>query len=149
MKNIENGTQQWVIMRHITEYQSEITQILVSVAVEHINSINTLWPIDAIWRHISGSTLAQVMACSLTASSHCLNQCWLLISDVLWHLSESNFTARTQATILHNELESYMLILLSYLPGVNELPLYTPRINHHACSHEKWIIIKQVHVHDM
>ena len=46
--------------------------------------INSLWPSDAIWRHISRSTLAQVMACCLTAPSHYLNQCWL-ISKVQWH----------------------------------------------------------------
>ena len=32
-----------------------------------------LWPSDAIWRHKSGSTLAQVMACCLMAPSHYLN----------------------------------------------------------------------------
>ena len=42
--------------------------------------LNSLWPSDAIWWHISGSTLAQVMACCLTALSHYLNQCWLIIS---------------------------------------------------------------------
>ena len=44
--------------------------------------INSLGPSDAIWRHRSGSTLAQVMACCLTAPSHYLNQCWLIISKV-------------------------------------------------------------------
>ena len=38
--------------------------------------INSLWPSDAIWRPRSGSTLAQVMACCRTVSSHYLNQCW-------------------------------------------------------------------------
>ena len=47
------------------------------------NLINSLWPGDAIWWHRSGSTLAQVMACCLTAPSHYLNQCWLIISRVL------------------------------------------------------------------
>ena len=37
--------------------------------------INSLWPSDAIWGHRTGLTLAQVMACCLTASSHYLNQC--------------------------------------------------------------------------
>ena len=40
--------------------------------------INSLWPGDAIWQHTSGSTLAQIMACCLMASSHYLNQCWLI-----------------------------------------------------------------------
>ena len=43
------------------------------------------WPSDAIWRHRSRSTLAQVMACCLTAPSHYLNQCWLIISKFLWY----------------------------------------------------------------
>ena len=38
-----------------------------------------LWPFDAIWRHRSGSTLAQSMACCLTAPSHYLYKCWLFI----------------------------------------------------------------------
>ena len=33
-------------------------------------------PSDAIWRHGSWSTLAQVIACCLTAPSNYLNQCW-------------------------------------------------------------------------
>ena len=37
--------------------------------------INSLWPSNAIYWHRSGSTLAQVMACCLTAPSHYLNQC--------------------------------------------------------------------------
>ena len=39
------------------------------------NSFNSLWFGDAIWRHISGWTVAPVMACCLTAPSHYLNQC--------------------------------------------------------------------------
>ena len=38
-----------------------------------IELINSLWPSDAVWRQRSGSTLAQVMACCLTAPSHYLN----------------------------------------------------------------------------
>ena len=45
--------------------------------------VNSLRPSDTIWRHRSGSTLVQVMACCLTAPSHYLNQCWL-ISEVQW-----------------------------------------------------------------
>ena len=60
---------------------------------------NSLRPSDAIWRHRSGSTLAQVIACCLTTTSHYLNQCWLIISKVLWHSSEGNFTRDTSATI--------------------------------------------------
>ena len=47
-----------------------------------IMDFNSLRPGDAIWRHRSGSTLAQVMAWCLAAPSHYLNQCWLIISKV-------------------------------------------------------------------
>ena len=43
----------------------------------------------------SGSKLAQVMACYLTAPNHYLNQCWLTIKGVLWHWPESNFSRNT------------------------------------------------------
>ena len=45
-----------------------------------LDCFNSLRPSDAIWWHRSGSTLAQVMACCLTAPSHYLNQCWLIMS---------------------------------------------------------------------
>ena len=50
--------------------------------------IKSLGPSDAIWHWRSWSRLVQVMACCLTAPSHYLNQCWLIISKVLWHSSE-------------------------------------------------------------
>ena len=31
--------------------------------------INPLWPSDATWHHVSGSILAQVMACCLTGNN--------------------------------------------------------------------------------
>ena len=45
-------------------------------------NVNLLWPNDAIWWHRFGSTMAQVMAWCLTAPSHHLNQCWLIITAV-------------------------------------------------------------------
>ena len=45
-------------------------------------SSSSLWPNDSIWRQKTGSTFSQVMACCLTAPSHYLNQCWLIISKV-------------------------------------------------------------------
>ena len=52
---------------------------------------------DAIWPLRSWSTLAQVIAWCLTAPSHYLNQYWLVITEVEWHSSESNFTRDTSA----------------------------------------------------
>ena len=54
--------------------------------------VNSLWPSDAIWRQGSRSTLVPAMACCLTAPSHYLNQCWLIITRVQWCSSEGNFT---------------------------------------------------------
>ena len=54
-----------------------------------------LWPSDVIWQQASRSTLAQVMACCLMAPSHYLNQCWLMIIEVLWPSPNSNFTENT------------------------------------------------------
>ena len=99
-----------------------------------IHFINPLWRIDVIWRHRSGSTLAQVMAWCLTAPSHYLNQCWLLIIEVLWHSSESNSTARAQAIILQNELESYILkITVISLRGHCGITVFTK--NKTSCLH--------------
>ena len=46
-------------------------------------NINSLWPWDAIWWHRTWSTVLQVMVCCLTVPSHYLNQCWLIVSEVL------------------------------------------------------------------
>ena len=107
-----------------------------------------MWPSDTIGRHKSGSTLAQVMACYLTAPSHYLNQCWLIICKVQWHPSESNFTRDTSAisvteislkiTYLKfcsnfpgaNELKS-----LPHLPGANELILHYLRVGYAYSAH--------------
>ena len=47
--------------------------------------LHSLWHSDAKRRKGTESTLAQVMACCLTAPSHNLNQYWLIINKVLWH----------------------------------------------------------------
>ena len=66
-------------------------------------NINSLWPRDVIWRQGSRSALAQVMAWCLTAPSHHLNQCWLIISEVLWHSRDSNFTKNNSDIYCWNE----------------------------------------------
>ena len=60
--------------------------------------INSLGPSEAIWRWRSWSKLVQVMACSLMAPSHYLNQCWLIVSKVLWHSSEDIVIRRFEDT---------------------------------------------------
>ena len=61
------------------------TRAPVAASLTNKSLLHSLWPSDAMWRQRSGSTLAQVMACCLAAPSHYLNQCWLIISEVLWH----------------------------------------------------------------
>ena len=68
--------------------------------VSRFMSLNSLGPSDAIWHWRSWSTLVQVMACCLTAPSHYLNQCWLIITKVQWCSSEGNF-ARDITAISH------------------------------------------------
>ena len=75
--------------------------IYVSLGLNELSAAFNSWrPSDAIWQHRSGSTLAQAMACCLTAPSHYLNQCWLIISEVQWHSYQGNFT-RDVPTINH------------------------------------------------
>ena len=97
-----------------------LTQL--NVATWHIceltEIINSLWPSDTIWRHKSGSTLDQVMACCLTAPSHYLNQCWLIISKIQWHSSEYNFTRYTPSISHWNKLENYLSKILFKSPRV-------------------------------
>ena len=85
--------------------------------------INSLWPSDVIWRQGSRSTLVQVMACCLMATSHYLNQCWLMISE-MWHSPDSNFIENTWDIYRWNEFEIYQSETVVKSPrgqGVNYL----------------------------
>ena len=74
-------------------------ELMVSVDLILMFIINSLGPNDAIWRWSSWSTLVQVTACCLTAPSRHLNQCWLIISKVLWHSSEDFDIAISKARL--------------------------------------------------
>ena len=72
----------------VSNMNVEINRRTILLGFSHIDSlnlINSLWPGDAIWRHGTRSILTQVMACCLTAPSHYLKQCWLIIGEVPWH----------------------------------------------------------------
>ena len=81
------------------ENKNYISMIIFKVKIwtkeENCLIFNSLWPNDAIWWHRSGSTLAQVMACCLTAPSLYLKQCWSVISKIQLHLCDGNFTRNT------------------------------------------------------
>ena len=84
-------------------------------------AVNSLWPSDAIWRQRSGTRLAQVMACCLTAPRHYLNQCWFTISNVHWHSFE--YKKILQPSITEISWKIIFLKFLWNLPGANELTL--------------------------
>ena len=71
---------------------------------------NSSRPSDAIWWQRSGSTLAQVMACCLTAPSHYLNQCWPMISEVLCNSYDTNFTENTSNVYHWNEFKISQIV---------------------------------------
>ena len=83
------------------------------------HDLNVMCCYCAIWRHGTRSTLAQVMACCLTASSHYLNQCWLIIGEVPWHSSQGIILRWCEDTNQWNEIAVLKRHL--GLPGVNEL----------------------------
>ena len=77
--------QQWLILSASVIYSDHMVHW--SGLFNAFMPFNSLGPSEAIWRWGSWSTLVQVMAWCRQAPSHCLNQCWLIISKVLWHLS--------------------------------------------------------------
>ena len=81
-----------------------------------LQSINSLRPSTTVWRQKSGSTLAQVMACWLTAPIHYMLQYWLTINE--GRSSESKNTS----------LEITNFRLHPHLPGLNELKIMTTPI---------------------
>ena len=77
--------------------------------------VNSLWPSDATEHQGSGSTLAQVMACCLTAPSHYLNQCWFIINEVPAYLKfHSN---RSGANELRERIASTHTLKLLRMSG--------------------------------
>ena len=58
--------------------------------------------------------MAQVMACCLTATSHYLNQCEFLISEILQHSPESNLVISQQVPKLLFRVMSLKIVFLLY-----------------------------------
>ena len=80
-----------------------VCQILYFFLGQYVNS---LWPSDAIWRERSGSTLAQVMACCLTAPRHYLNQCWIIADWTFKNKILLNFNQNTQVVFQKSAFET-------------------------------------------
>ena len=97
--DVSGNSGKWLLLdRRRTVYctGAEMYPIMERNALYHVRiSLNSLGPSNAIWQQRSGSTLAQVMACCLTAPSHYLNQSWFFISKFEWHSSKGKFTRDT------------------------------------------------------
>ena len=76
--------------------------------VDPFKDLNSLEPSNVIRRWRFCSTMVQVMACSLTAPSHYLNQCYLYISKALWHSSEDIIIRRFEDTNQLSKVENYI-----------------------------------------
>ena len=110
-RRINSGTMSPVSDRYLFEDRHPLISYADARALNEWPCHCRLWPNDAIWRHRSVSTLAQVMACCLMAPSHYLNPCWLSIGEVGRQLHGRKFTANTQTAILCNEFESYYIVV--------------------------------------
>ena len=66
-------------------------------------------------------TLTQVMACCMTAPSHYLNQCWLLIKEGLWHWSDCLSQWVPKLLFCIKSLKILLLKILLHHPGANKL----------------------------
>ena len=73
---------------------------------------------------ISGSTLAQVKACSLVGPSNYFYQCWLLISDFHRLLSKSNLAYHTSTTIRQWNYSFYMLSCFNHYQIYSHFEFY-------------------------
>ena len=81
--------------------------------------INSTWSNVTIWWHRSWSTLAQVMACCLAAPNHYLNQCWLIISELLWRSPEGKFHRKPSRQL--SPIRVWNIWFNIHLPGLSEL----------------------------
>ena len=104
-----------------------MVKLLTHICVTRPQWVNSLWPCDAIQQHRSASTLAQIMTCCLTAPSHHLNKCWLVINKVHWLSSWGNFYKRypshqlLKASKISSKITYTKTKFLSNLPEANEL----------------------------
>ena len=98
------------------------------------------WPYfkDQFVRQWTGPVLVQVMACRLMAPTHYLNQCWLLINEVLWHSPEKYFQRVPKLVFCTMSVKITLLKLLPHLSEDNELNAFEP-----VCF--KWYHKKKIH----
>ena len=95
---------------------------------------NTLWPSDTIWPHISCSASVRVAACCLTLRSHHLNECRLLVCEIMCH-----FIANAQGTVLYDTGRVLVWYIAAFrhheyciLSMVFTLPAFTMKRSRHS-----------------
>ena len=81
--------------------------------------VNSSWHSDAIWQLRSGSTLAQLMVCCLTAPSHYLNLCWLINCLRDMHLRAISKVLKNSICNLNEKFT--LLKYFEHLPGTDVL----------------------------
>ena len=84
----------------------------------------------AWWHPRGGSTMAQIIACCLTAPSHYMRQWWLTIKGVLWQSPGNKSTGVLKNLICNLCSEITISNSLSHLPGANYSvsPIYRGRV---------------------
>ena len=78
--------------------------------------------------------LAQVLACCLMAPSHYLNQFYPIISEVLRHSPESNFTGNASDIHAWYEFENYYIKITVASPRGSELIQNIYRLSPQVCT---------------
>ena len=79
-------------------------------------SVNSSPPSAAYMRRWIKSVLVQIMACRLSAPSHYLNQCWVIVNWTLGNKFQWNFNQNTKLFIHENASENVvceMAVILS------------------------------------
>ena len=107
----------FIFLKFLCTELLQVVQLPTHGRQEPSNSFNSLWPSDTIWRQGSRSTLAQVMACCLMASSHYLNQCSISeVHLVQWHSYQGDFTSNASTMSHWNPFENYLSKILLKSP---------------------------------
>ena len=128
-----NKTRQHDQTNHKSGATSSAVFMVFYHSVNHISIFITrpLTHCYTIYGHRSESALAQVMAWCLMAPSHYQNQCWLIISEVLWHSPEGSFIRNAQdiSPWFNLKITDLRIQLDIFLPGANKLT-HRGRVTH-------------------
>ena len=135
-----------VTSHYLSQWRHDFCHYMVSPGLSELTCHG------AKWLNRSGSTLAEVMAHFLMAPSYYLNQCSLIICEVLWPSTEGNRVSQEilKISILDMNLKINDLRLQPHLPCANDLRYFWPADQREAvqpwcleipcCEHTIWTI---------